>query len=115
MTDEEKAKINKEINDQRNKNKKNIDRVYSIKNDKLRYICHSCMYSLETGKPFPHPMKIWKERGIEHIIEAIPESITDCWLLLVKDWNENLEEYEREICLHPHEPYWKNWGIDIIE
>lgn len=98
-----------------NRNENKIDRVYSIKNDKLRFICHDCMYSLETGKPFPHPMKIWEERGKEHVIEAIPEMVADCWLLLVKDWNENLEEYEDEICLSPHDSYWRHWGIDIIE
>lgn len=88
---------------------------YSISKDKLRWIRHSVMYDVDTREPYPHPSKVWESRGVEHIVKAVPETIADCWMILVKDWDGELAKYEKEIMLEPNEDYWAYFKIEIVE
>ena len=88
---------------------------YSISKDKLRKIRHSVMYDINTYEPYPRPKDVWDNRGIEHIIGAVPVPIADCWMLLVKDWDGELEAYEDELKLEPNDSFWSNYGINITE
>ena len=93
-----------------------MQRVYSISKDNLRWIRHSVMYSPTTGESYPHPNKVWEKRGMSHIVKAIPESIADCWMILVKDWDGELEEYEYECALTEDSPYWSRFNdLKIVE
>jgi hypothetical protein len=97
-------------------NRRNKRMTFSISKDKLRWIRHSAMYSSTTGKAYPHPDKVWKKRGMNHIIKAIPEVMGDCWMLLVKDWDGELEEYEDELTLTTDDDgYWSCFGLKIEE
>ena len=95
-------------------NRRNKRTTFSISKDKLRWIRHSSMYD-KTGKSYPHPDKVWEERGKNHVIRAIPEIMGDCWMLLVKDWNGELEEYEDERPLTAGSEYWSNFDLKIEE
>jgi hypothetical protein len=98
-----------------------MERVYSISKDNLRWIRHESMIVVKMDgnlfpKSSPHPSKIWKERGMNHVIKAVPEIMGDCWMLLVKDWDGELEEYEDELTLTTdNDGYWSCFGLKIEE
>ena len=98
-----------------------MQKVYSISKDNLRWIRHESMKIVKVDgsmfpKSSPHPNKIWKERGMNHVIKAVPETIGDCWMLLVKDWDGKLEDYEDELTLTADENgYWSCFDLKIEE
>jgi hypothetical protein len=98
-----------------------MERVYSISKDNLRWIRHESMIVVKMDgnlfpKSSPHPNKIWEKRGIEHIVKAIPETIGDCWMILVKGWDGKLEDYEDELTLTTDSEYWNRFDdLKIVE
>ena len=88
-------------------------RVLSISKDKLRCIRYDLWLAGMKHHINKHPQIQMKELGIK-LIRAIPESISDCWICLT-DYQDELPGYIDELELKPHDSYWLNWDLDIVE
>ena len=86
----------------------------SISKDNLRAIRYDVIGASLYHDVKEHPQTQMRNLGI-NLIEAVPESIADCWICLT-DYQGELPDYIAELELKPHSLYWSHMcNIKIVK